>query len=189
MGDRGVSGTPVLAAYVLALGRATIGLTFAFSAVGKLRNPRVFRTAVSDFALVPRRWSARVADAVIATELAVVVLAGLGGPALLPGFVLAVGLLAILSGALVLALLRGVRTPCNCFGPSTRRISPHDVVRNVLLLGCGLAGVWALHAARARLGGLEAALTVVMAIWLVVLLANLHEVATTLLRPFDPIEG
>ncbi|HZN20409.1 MAG TPA: MauE/DoxX family redox-associated membrane protein [Micromonosporaceae bacterium] len=180
---------PLLAGYVLVLSRATVGLAFALSAAGKLRDPKAFREAVAGLRLVPSGWSAATAAGVLATEVAIVVLVTFGGPALLLGFVVAVGLLAVFSGALVMTLRRGVIISCNCFGPDERSLSPYDVVRNLLLVGCALAGLWAMRAPRESLAGLEVVLTTMMAVSLVVLVTNVHDVLPTLRRPFRPVNG
>jgi hypothetical protein len=189
MGDRRVNGTPILIADVLAVCRVAIGLTFAFSAAGKLRDITAFRQAIADLELFAEGWSKTIAICLLVAESAVAVMVAVGGPALVPGFLLAAGLLVVFSVALVLALRRGVRVACNCFGPAERSLSPYDVVRNLLLIGCSLVGVWALSTPRHDLASLDVALMVVMGTCLVVLLTNLSDVVTTLRRPFSPPGG
>jgi hypothetical protein len=187
MGDRRVNGTPILIADVLAVCRVMIGLTFAISAAGKLRDITAFRQTIADLELLPRGWNNTMAISLLAAELAVAVMVAVGGPVLLPGFLLAAGLLVVFSVALVLALRRGVQTACNCFGPAERSLSPYDLVRNLLLIGCSLIGVWGLSAPRHDLAGLDVALMAVMGTCLVVVLINLADVVSTLRRPFSPL--
>jgi hypothetical protein len=127
--------------------RCAIGLVFVASIVGKVRG----RESLADFVRAAGRlgsgWltsriPARVlAGGVIAAEAAVVVLLVRPGSTW-AGFALA-GLLAVaFAAAVVVALRRGDRSPCNCFGASARPIGRVHLVRNAVLVavaGLGLA--------------------------------------------------
>ena len=64
-----------------------------------------------------------------------------GGSFLSAGFLLASLLLLIFSIALLTVLLWKLETPCNCFGPSAKPVSPYDVSRNIVFIGCALLGL------------------------------------------------
>jgi hypothetical protein len=74
-------------------------------------------------------------------ESAVVALMLIGGPFLIFGFSLAIGLLLLFCLALVSVLARGIHTTCNCFGTSAKEVSAFDVWRNIGLMICSLASV------------------------------------------------
>ena len=125
-----------------------VGLVFLASAVGKLRGRKAYAGFVAAAGRLGPGWvvswapKAVLAGGVIAAEAAVLVLVALPRTAW-AGFVLA-GLLALAFAAAVLAALRrGDRAPCNCFGASARPVGGVHLVRNVLLAavaGIGLAG-------------------------------------------------
>ena len=155
--------------------RALLVLVFAASLIGKLAG----REAVGTFVLATRRlapvpistsqarWAA---TGVVGAEAATVIALLVPGWTI-AGFLLASALLAVFSGVLLLALRRGERTPCHCFGSSSQRplgIAP--VLRNAALLVVVALGVGGSAAAVApsgvTLGG--AAITVLAAVVAVV---------------------
>jgi hypothetical protein len=134
-----------------------------------------------------------VAVAVTAAEAAVVVLLAL--PFTVPlGLGLAVGLLAAFTTGIVLALRRGQRAPCRCFGASTTRLGPAHVVRTLVLVtvaGTGLlTDLVAVGGAGAppQLGGVAVALAAAaVGVLIVVRLDDLMALFTTRLP--DPVTG
>jgi hypothetical protein len=178
----------MLADYLLVFFRVTIGLLFLISATGKLRDTAAFQEAVVDFQLLPRSWSRAVALGVPGAELCVVLLVAAGGPLLLVGFALAAALLLVFSTALVTVLRRDFTVTCNCFGPTVRRVSIYDVIRNAILIACALLGIWTLLEPRRGLPGTEVILVVLMASCFVVPLIHLSDVVETLRRPFKALE-
>jgi uncharacterized membrane protein YphA (DoxX/SURF4 family) len=177
-----------LAPYALGLCRVVIGLTFLLSAVSKLRDRRAFHGVVERFDLLPVRWVNTASDGFIVAELIVASLVIVGGPALVPGFLLSVALLIVFSAALVIALHRGQALSCNCFGASDRPLSRIDVARNFILISFGLFGVWTVSLSQQDVAGGEAALILLMGASLVALLTNLDDVVRTLHRPFTPVD-
>ncbi len=172
------------AVYVLMFCRITIILVFALSLGGKILDIVNFQEAIVDFRLLPTRWSKAAAWTFLGVESAIVLLMAIGGSVLLIGFLLAMALLTVFSAALVLVLQRDIRVTCNCFGRTERRISPYDVARNVLLILCGLVGVWALVSPLQSLSEVEIILIGLMAVCFVVLVTNLADVVGTLRQPF-----
>lgn len=164
--------------------RIVLAVTFAWSAAGKLRDMPAFRAAITSFELLPARWSAALAWAVLAGELAVVGLLVIGWPVLLAGFALAAGLLLVFSIALGLVLRRSRTVSCHCFGPAEQPVSWYDLVRNALLIGCGLVGGWSSDAALRSLSGDELALLLLMALGFVVLVTHVGDIVETLRQPF-----
>jgi uncharacterized membrane protein YphA (DoxX/SURF4 family) len=174
------------AAYGLVFCRIAIAAIFGWSAIGKLRDMRGFRDAITAFRLLPRHWSTAVAWAFVGGEVAVVLLMLSGQPMLLGlGFALAAGLLAVFSGALISGMRRALAVSCNCFGGSEQHISWYDVVRNALLIACSLVGGWSLMLPERRIAASETLLLGVMALCFVVLVTHVEDVVETLRQPFE----
>ncbi len=85
--------------YLLVFCRMTIGLVFALSSFGKARDFAQFQQAIVRFQPLSRRLSKLAALLFLGGEGAVVLLIVIGGPALLPGFALAILLLLIFCAA------------------------------------------------------------------------------------------
>ncbi|MEU7936504.1 MauE/DoxX family redox-associated membrane protein [Microbispora bryophytorum] len=130
-------------AYLFAFCRLLTGIVFLMSAVSKLRG----RAAYEEFTVATRaltRLPARpVAALVVAAEVAVAPLLA-WPPTTLAGFCVALGLLAAFSVAVVVALRRGRRVPCRCFGASAVPVGPGHLARNAVLIVAAAAG--AVHA-------------------------------------------
>ena len=178
----------MLADYLQAFCRVTIGLAFLVSATGKLRNIGAFEAAIADFEVLPRHWRRAAALCIPGAELCIVLLVVTGGPLLVVGFAMAVILLLAFSIALVRVLRRNFSVTCNCFGPTAQRVSTYDVIRNAILIDCGLLGIWTLLEPRQSLPGTEVILLALMASCFVVLLIHLRDVIETLRRPFASLE-
>ncbi|MCD9194405.1 MauE/DoxX family redox-associated membrane protein [Streptomyces albireticuli] len=134
----------------LALGiRCLIGAVFLASAVSKVGGRGAFGRFVSsvrDLRLVPPRSAAPVALCVVAAEAAVCLLLAAPGPGAVAvaGFAVAGVLLGGFAAAVTLSVRRGVRTPCRCFGASTRPLGLRHVVRNLALTAAASAGAAAV---------------------------------------------
>jgi hypothetical protein len=119
-------------AVVIAL-RAAVALLLAWSAIHKLRDIASFRTALSNYELLPRRMTTIAAAVVVAAEFSIAVslpFAGGSAPALS-----AAVLLAIYTAAIVINFMRGRIIDCGCSGPLRRRpLSSALIARNCLLL-------------------------------------------------------
>lgn len=130
--------------YLLAFCRVTIGLIFAISSITKARDIAQFQQAIVGFRLLSRRLSNSAAILFLCGECAVVLLIVIGGPFLLPGFVLAILLLLIFCAALASVLIRKMQTSCNCFGSSKKPVTFVDLWRNAGFLLCAGGGCEAL---------------------------------------------
>ncbi|MEV4202808.1 MauE/DoxX family redox-associated membrane protein [Micromonospora globbae] len=122
--------------------RLLLALVFLAAVVGKLRTRAAFAgfvVSVGQFG-VPARWTRPVARLAVAAEAAVVVLLAVGrtAPA---GLLLAAGLLAVLTAAVVGALRRGARPACRCFGSADAPVGPRHVARNVALAAVAVLGL------------------------------------------------
>ena len=120
---------------------AAVGIILIVGALGKLRDVELFRYAVDNYGLLGGRAAALFARVFPLLEL-------LAGIALIPeatrslGVLLALVVLAVASGGVAVALLRGAgRIECGC-GAGNQRISWGLVLRNA-----GLAAIAAVAAA------------------------------------------
>lgn len=114
--------------YLLTFFRMFIVFVFLFSALLKLRDVQRFTRTIENFRVIPRRFSAIAANAVIFAEIATAGLLLFG--ARMIGFSSAALLLSAFTALLVSVLVRGISTDCNCFGSSKRHVRWSDVVRN-----------------------------------------------------------
>lgn len=116
-----------------------IGLVFLASAASKLRGYGEFRRSLPGLAPVRPGLLQPLAVVVIASETAVPILLAIP-PAMAYGFGLSGVLLCAFSVAITLALRRGQRTPCRCFGASNKPLGPAHLIRNTILLVTAVAG-------------------------------------------------
>ncbi|MEU8110420.1 MauE/DoxX family redox-associated membrane protein [Nonomuraea muscovyensis] len=117
-----------------------VGLVFAFTAVSKLRDFGGFARSLPELVPVGHALVRPLAAAVVALEVLVPVLVAV--PAAMPyGLGVALILLAAFTAAIAVALARGRKAPCRCFGVSAAPLGARHLVRNGLL---GLAAVLAL---------------------------------------------
>lgn len=130
----------------VALGcQALLVLVFAISVVGKVRGQDAFtefvgatrRLLPASIGARPARWIA----AGVAGAEAITVVSLLLPVSTIVGFLLALVLLGAFTTAVLLALRRGERAPCRCFGASTHPLGPAQVVRNAVLLAAAVLGV------------------------------------------------
>jgi hypothetical protein len=144
--------------YLLAFCRIAIGLTFVISSGSKALSFGDFQQTLHRFRLLPATLILPVALLFLGGEILVVLFMIFGGWLLLPGFALAIVLLILFSSALLSVVIRGISTPCNCFGPSQRSVSRIDIWRNLGFLVCALGGyagaVWSQKAIES-LGNIE----------------------------------
>jgi uncharacterized membrane protein YphA (DoxX/SURF4 family) len=165
--------------YFLAFSRIVIGLVFALSFAGKIRDINSFEQTITRFQLLPEQLSRASAFFFLGGELAVVIANLIGGPFLLWGFLLAVILLAAFSVAIASVLIRKIHTSCNCFGLSEKPVSREDLVRNAGFIACALSGYGILVISGkepASLGLLEWGLMMVMAAFVVTVWIQMGEI-------------
>lgn len=124
--------------------RCLIGTVLLLALCGKAARRGGFGAFVSSLRglrLLPARYARPAAVAVVAGEGAVVVALALPRQAAAAwGFSLAAALLAVFTAGVGLALRRGARAPCRCFGGAAEPLGRHHLVRNVLLTGLALLG-------------------------------------------------
>ncbi|CCH28381.1 MauE/DoxX family redox-associated membrane protein [Actinosynnema sp. NPDC047251] len=127
--------------YAVVACRLCLGLVFLVSVFGKVRG----RSNFADFVratgeLAPALPRTPAAVAVVAGEVAVVLL--LCSPWAAVGMVLATGLLMVFTAAVAMAIARGRRVRCQCFGESSAPVGLPQVVRNALLITVAVVGWW-----------------------------------------------
>lgn len=170
----------VIAPYALTFSRIALGLVFAASSIGKLRDLPAFERTIENFRVLPRRLVRICAYIFMGGEIAVLALMILGGKSLLlAGFLTAALLLSAFCIALFTVLIRRLQVPCNCFGSSQRPASPADIWRNVGFLACATLGVTSLTAlpdAAVKMSLGETGLLGMMALVFVALSVSLGEV-------------
>ncbi len=153
MAVRSCSGDHV--AYLLVGLRGLLFAVFAVSVGGKLRSRAAFAafgSAAGELTAVGRRFVPLSAAAVIVSELAV--LAGLGFSSEVGiGFGLAAGVLAVFTGVLGTAVLQRRRVRCRCFGADGAVVGVRHLVRNGLLVGIAVLGLFAGKAEPRHAGG------------------------------------
>lgn len=154
--------------------RCGVGVVFLVSASGKLRGRLGFRAFVSWLAalpvpLVPSRARA-VAGVMAAAEALIVVLVVLPWTAR-AGLVLAAVVLGVFAAGTGLAVARGTRAPCQCFGVSASPLGRRHVVRDALLAVMAGAGAAAVGPGGARPAGAAVSLGagLVVAVFVVLL--------------------
>jgi len=129
--------------YLELTGRCLLGLVFLTAVVGKLRARSAFDDfagSVAQFGVLPQTWTRPAARLALGTEGAVVLL--LAVPDTVPvGYLLAIGLLGVLTGAMLVAVRRGRRPACLCFGTAGTPIGGRHVTRNVLLMVVAAGGL------------------------------------------------
>lgn len=159
---------------------------FASAGLSKLRHPYVAAAAAVNFR-VARRPRKAVGLVIGAVELAIAV-------ALLASPRPAVAIVACVLGVvffvvIALALGRGERFPCGCFGDSVEEIGPAALVRSGLMIAAGMEialvgrpeiasiGLWSQGAAVAAL-----------ALGLPILMASMREIRAATLRLDDSLD-
>jgi hypothetical protein len=159
-------------AYAALICRTVVGLVFAVSAFSKLRNGTAYREFASWLASVPVPLARnRALPPVLAgAEAAIVVLVAVPATAV-AGLMLAVLTLAALTAGTAVAIRRGARVTCQCFGPSRTELASHHVLRNGFLLVLALAGVAVAGAFSAGAAGPRPA-GIGLSLWAAVVLAT-----------------
>ena len=184
---------------ILAMGAGV----FAASGIGKLRSRpayRAYRAGLRATRLVPGRLHNAVAAALAAVE-AVTAAALAGAAALLasgsPGayplaeFALAVAaaLAAVLAAGVMVAVSRGTRAPCACFGGSSARpLGTAHLIRNSCLAALLAAGLIASGFQHAQPGLASSALAVAAGLAVALLVTRWDDLAA-LFAPLPPARG
>jgi|SRR5579883_82239 hypothetical protein len=127
-------------AYIQMFCRSVVLLVFIISFASKVSRIATFQQTITSFALLPRRFSRSAAYLFLLAEALVAMLVLLGGPLLLPGYLLASALLLLFCAALLSVIIRRISTTCSCFGPTTTPVSAIDIVRNTGFIACSFGG-------------------------------------------------
>lgn len=158
--------------YAALICRTLVGLVFTVSAFSKLRNGTAYREFASWLASVPVPLARnRFLPPVLAgAEAATVVLVAVPATAA-AGLVLAVLTMAALTAGTAVAVRRGARVTCQCFGPSRTELASHHVLRNGFLLvlavvGLAVVGAFSADAVAPRPAGIG------LSLWTAVVLAT-----------------
>jgi hypothetical protein len=125
-----------LAAYAGEASRLYVGLVLIAAVAGKAGAIGAFRTTVAGLTDLPDRTAGAAAVGVIGAEAAT-----LGAVVLAPrpGMIAASSLFLLFGAAVLVALVRGRRVACNCFGGGGQPLSALDLIRNLVLIGaCAL---------------------------------------------------
>jgi hypothetical protein len=134
-----------------------IGWVFLASAISKLRHFGEFSRSLPALAPVRPGQAEPLATTVITAEAAVPILL-LFPATVFYGFALAGALVAAFTAVIGIALKRGRRAPCRCFGAASAPLGPSHLVRNFILLTSTLAGGLALGAQPPHAAGLVVAI-------------------------------
>lgn len=141
--------------------RCVIGLVLAVSAASKLRSGSAFREFTTWLAGLPlplvRNRPGLLGAFMVAAEAVAAALVALPPTAWI-GLLLAAALLAVFTAGTSLAVARGTRASCQCFGGSGAPLSLLHVVRDVALCAIAVAGAVASHATGAHPAGIAASL-------------------------------
>lgn len=160
--------------YVELACRGTLGLVFLVALGGKVTGWRAFVASVPG--LAPGLPAVPVAAGVAGAEGCAIVLLALRPAA---GYLLAGALLAAFAAAIALAVRRGDRASCRCFGRASAPLGPTQIVRNLLLTALACAGLIAPAAAWEPAG---AALALVVAALLAAVFVFFDDLADLLIE-------
>jgi Methylamine utilisation protein MauE len=151
-------------AYAALTCRGLVGLVFAVSAFTKIRNVTAYREFASWLAglPVPLAGTRGLAPVLAGAEAVIVVLVAVPATAV-AGLALAALTLAFLTAGVAVAVSRGARASCQCFGPSRAPLAVRHIVRNGFLLLVAVTGALGAAAAGARPAGIALSLAAAVA--------------------------
>lgn len=121
--------------------RFTLLFVFALSSINKLRNFFAFEQVIQNFKLLPHRLIRISAVFFLISEVTVIVLLLLGGKWLGLAFTIAIAQIIIFSIVLASAIMRKIKTPCNCFATSNQPVSHYELWRNGGVIVFALIGL------------------------------------------------
>jgi thiol-disulfide isomerase/thioredoxin len=132
----------VMIAAIAVVARAVIAVTLLVAGVAKARDRAGTRAALTAFGC-PARLVGAVAVALPVVEIAIACLLVPSATAAV-GLILALALLGAFTLVVAVALARGRRPPCRCFGElSAAPIGPQTLVRNIVLVAVAAIGLTA----------------------------------------------
>jgi hypothetical protein len=160
MDDLGLTGAkrqshdlPMEWAIIASSGYLVLAAVLGFSGAVKLRHPLAFAAAIASYRILPRPLVRPTAATIALAEVGCAVL--LAAPGTRPaGVVVAGGLVAAFLAAMSLALARGRRIGCGCFGGTgdLDTVGLPSVLRAVLLEAIAVASLLARPAAAPAFG-------------------------------------
>lgn len=127
--------------FLLNFFRFTIGLVFAISLVGKLRDVPSFFQTITNFRFFPSTFSKPLAYLFLLGECGTIIAMVIGGPFLFWGFLAAAAMFLSFSIALLLVVKRKIETSCNCFGPDEKNVDIGHIVRSAGFMLCAISGL------------------------------------------------
>lgn len=127
--------------YIPLFARSILCMIFVASVVGKARDVAGFRESLQLLGLAPKRHASALSGLVIAAECLVVVLCAINETAR-AGILLGVALLLVFTAVALRASRRGDHVPCSCFGASSTPLGAAHALRNLLIVGLVLPGLW-----------------------------------------------
>jgi hypothetical protein len=151
-------------AYAALTCRALVGLVFAVSAFTKIRNVTAYREFASWLAglPVPLAGNSALPPVLAGAEAAIVVLVAVPAAAV-AGMILAALTLAVLTAGTAVAVSRGARVHCRCFGPARAPLAARHALRNGFLLAVAVTGALGARAVAARPAGIALSLAAAVA--------------------------
>jgi thiol-disulfide isomerase/thioredoxin len=127
--------------YLGLIARCLIGAVFAASAFSKLRSGAAYRAYASwlgGLPVLPARIRSAAAPVLAGTEVAIPALIAMPWTAVV-GLLLAAAALAAFGVGTIIAIRRGARALCHCFGPSSTPLGPRQVLRDMALCAVAVA--------------------------------------------------
>ncbi len=177
--------------------RVLVATVFAVSSITKVRNRSAWRSFSSWLAGLPvPALSAAGAPAILtAAEAAVVVLvvspglaqAGLALDTARFGLAAATALCLALLAGLSLAVRRGAREPCHCFGASSEPLGFQHIIRNALLVLVAAAGSVCAAVGGNAASGAQAGLTVIGGFCAALLLVFWVDISALVIPPVGQV--
>jgi hypothetical protein len=154
-------------------GYLVLAAVLAVSGAIKLRHPRVFAGQVENYAILPRPLAGPAAIALALAEAGGAVLLAVPGTRL-AGLILATTLTGSFLAAMALALARGQRIPCACFGGTGElaMVGLPSLLRTALLGVIAVVSLAARGAAPPSAGLAEQVLAAALMLMLVFLIAE-----------------
>lgn len=131
-----------MAPYLALTSQVLVGLVFLTSTTAKVRSPAAYRDFRAWIGALPA-GAGWMAGAVVATEVAIVVLLTLPGAAIM-GMALAAFISLVFATETVVVIVRRLEISCRCFGRSTSAMGMPHVIRDLLLAGVAMGGAVAM---------------------------------------------
>jgi hypothetical protein len=129
--------------YLMIACQALLAGVFVIALAGKVRGRAAldeFVASIVALGMFPRARSVVAAHAMLGAESVVILSLALPYTVLV-GFAVATALLIVLTAGISVAMRRGRRAPCRCFGASVTPLGRAHVARNLVLVAVGCVGL------------------------------------------------